>query len=285
MLTALKNAILAKMSRIDRDRGPNGFAFQPDEEYIKYLTGTSHRILQNPEEVFDLAGKRFALLCLLYKKHFLHPENTFRVAVVGNPNLGKTTYSSSIFKIFKHYNFPTGYVDLDLYTQSGKAMFGEVAWDKRPKRGFEQVRAEETHESIESFRNAAPGIIIADFPGHTDDSYQVDRLKAANLALILANDIEEKKQWEKLCQQVCVGYRFLISLKNGILINPVFPQIHGLNRKVILSPAMLTSATSILEEAVEMSGVSKQGYEQFFTQPELVVLQEYLDFLFSIQMP
>jgi len=80
-----------------------------------------------------------------------------------------------------------------------------------------------------------------------------------------------------------------LSYKN---INPQFyqtqglhPQVVNLNRKVVFSTAMLTSATSLVEKAADMTHAPKSEYERHFNQAELTVLQNHLDLHYSIQMP
>lgn len=207
------------------------------------LAAQAQEILNNPEEVYDLVGKRLALTSAILHKHFLNPTNTFRLAVVGNPNTGKTTFAYSIAKILELYQTPTTYVDLDIYTESGRAISGEIKWEERRKRDLEEIPLDETLGSIDKFANAKPGIIIGDFPGRITNEFQGRRLKQANLALILALNEQDLSHWVNLCSKNEVGYIHAISKQSFTPEAPIHPQVHSLHRQIqintSLSPLLL----------------------------------------------
>lgn len=255
------------------------------ESTAKKWAGEARKILEDPESVYNLAGRRLALISVISKEHFLKPENTFRVAVVGNPNLGKTTYSYSIAKILELYGTTCSYFDLDVYTQSGSAISGTIEWAKRLKREPPEIKPEDIKQNINTFGQKRPGIIIGDFPGRIEDKYQIRRLKKADLALILASDLTEKNKWAELCDKAGIGYRWVMSYPHINTNAPFYPQIYDLERKVNTTTSMIISATSLLMEVTDLTGFGPVNYQNFFTNPELIILEEALDFHFSIQNP
>lgn len=269
------------MTKPDRDR--ENFNYEPEQDpNFKLLVRESEKILENPEEVYDLAGKRLALRGLQLKEHFSKPENTVRFAVVGNSNLGKTTYSYTVAQILDLYSIPVNYVDLDLHTQSGLAMAGVTnSWVTTRA----EIPEDEINKSIKDFAQSGPGIVLGDFPGRLENPHQVNRLKTSSLALIFALNLKERDEWAELCDKAGVGFRWVISRRSTSLQGPLYPQTVGLERRVIFSASILASATSIVEEAAQITNAPKSTYQNFFSQPELVVLEEVLDFLYSIQMP
>lgn len=259
---------------------------EPFNPKVDSLVNESRKILNDPNRVFELAKTRLFFLATELLDHFNKPENTFRIAVIGDTNLGKTTFAYSVFNILRnHCSFPAYYIDLDLHTESGSAISGKIKWEERRKRTQKEIPPQKIHDSINLFAKSGPGITLGDFPGRIDNPSQIERLNQANLALIFALDKGGKDQWARLCTKAGIGYRWVISRTTPSLENPIYPQITGLRRRVIFDTEITTSVTSILEEAAEMTGAPKSVYENIFTQAELVVLQEYLDFLFSIRMP
>lgn len=246
------------------------------------LASQAGEILKNPERVYDLVGRRLALTSIALKNHFLDTKNTFRLGVIGNPNVGKTTYSYSISKILELYKTPTTYIDLDVHTESGRAMSGEITWEERRKRKSDEIPLEEVNENIAKFANAGPGIVIGDFPGRISNEFNPQRLKRANLALIFGRNYSDVIPWMDFCTKCNVGYRFAISREDLSLKVPIYPQVDDLNRKFQITTPLMASATSILLEASKLTDGPKINFDNFFSQPELVVLEEVYDFLFSI---
>ncbi|MCH7730140.1 hypothetical protein IID21_01260 [Patescibacteria group bacterium] len=251
---------------------------------LEDLAEEAHKILEDQKLVYDLAGKRLALRTVELEAYLSQPENTFRLAIVGPPNRSKTTYAYSVYSVLKKYDLSTHYLDLDLYTESGLAISGMIDWAQRTKRTLEEVGEEKILESIKTFGNLKGGIVVGDFPGKIDDPYQTQRLKQTELAIILAKDHEEIKEWSDLCSTLGVKYRWLISeteppLKYEIL----YPSFYNLTRNVRFSPMILVSVTSILEEIAAIRNITLSNVGAHFSQPERVVLEEVLDFHFSIQ--
>lgn len=257
---------------------------EPDNNHIPFLVEESRKILNDRELIYDLAGKRLALRAIELRGHLSEPANTFRLAIIGNPNRSKTTYAYSCYSVLKTYDVPAKYHDLDVYTQSGMSISGVIGWNERVKRTLEEIPKEEIHESIQTFIDDVPGIVIGDFPGKIEDPYQAQRLEKADLAIILAKDPEEVEEWAKLCTSLGVGYRWLISETEPPLpYDILYPSFYNLTREVRFSPMMLISATSILEEIAAIRDLTLSNIENCFSQAELVVLQEILDFHFSIR--
>lgn len=249
------------------------------------LAEEARKILESRDLVYDLAGRRLALTATQLQDHLSRPENTFHLAIAGSPNRSKTTYAYSCYEVLKAYNLPTSYHDLDLYTQSGKAISGEIDWSRRIKRGLEEIPKEKVTQSIRAFLEDRPGVAIADFPGRLNDPYQTDRLRGADLAIILGRDREEVRGWDKLCSNVGVRHRFLISeTKPPLPYAILYPSFFNLTRTVRFSPMMLVSVTSILQEIAQIRGLKISPWESYFSKAERVVLSEILDFTFSIQM-
>lgn len=249
------------------------------------LAEEARKILESRDLVYDLAGRRLALTATQLQDHLSRPENTFHLAIVGSPNRSKTTYAYSCYKVLKAYDIPASYHDLDLYTQSGKAISGEIDWSYRIKRGFDEVPEEEVVQSIRAFLEDRPGVAIADFPGKLNDPYQTDRLKGVDLAIILGRDRGDVGGWERLCSNVGVKRRFLISeTKPPLPYVTLYPSFFNLTRTVRVSPMMLVSVTSILQEIAQIRGVKISPWESYFSKAERVVLGEILDFSFSIRM-
>lgn len=257
---------------------------EPGNNHFPFLVEESRKILDDRELIYDLAGKRLALRAIELKGHLSDPANAFHLAIVGNPNRSKTTYAYSCYSVLKTYDVPVKYHDLDVYTQSGMAISGVIDWNKRVKRTLVEIEEKEISQSIQTFINDTPGIIIGDYPGRIKDQYQAQRLEKADLAIILAKDSEEVKKWAKLCTSLGVGYRWLISETEPPLPYEVlYPSFYNLTREVRFSPMMLVSATSILEEIAAIKDIPLSNIESYFSQAELVVLQEILDFHFSIR--
>ena len=249
------------------------------EDTALKLASQAHDILQNPEVVYDLTGKRLALISALTQNHFTDIKNGFRLAIVGNPNTGKTTFSYSVSEILKLYRVPCTYIDLDLYTNSGKAISGEIEWKERNKRSADNIPEAEIMKNIKDFSSPRIGITIGDFPGKINNEFQPQRLKGVNLALILAHNKQDADKWMDLCSTNGIRFRFLISEDDHIL----YPQAVDFKRKTVFSIPNLIYATSVLKEAVEKTNGPKIPFDSFFSQPELVILEEVLDFKFSIQ--
>ena len=249
------------------------------------LAEEARKILENRELVYDIAGRRLALVASNLNDYLSRPENTFHIAIVGNPNRSKTTYAYSCYEDLEEYGVPSSYHDLDIYTQSGKAIAGEIAWNQRIKRSLREISETEITKSIQSYHKDQSGVVIADFPGKLDDPYQIERLKGSDLAIVLGRDREEIRRWEKLCSDNNVGHRFLISETQPPLPYTVlYPSFYNLTRKPRFSPMLLVSVTSVLQQIAEMRSLNLPGWERYFNKAELVVLREVLDFTFSIRM-
>ena len=255
------------------------------ERLMAVWTPIIERIVHDPEELYDLAGKRLALITSLLGEHFKKSENTFRIAVVGNPNLGKTTLSYSLARILDLYGISSTYVDMDVYSNSGPAISGEIGWDQRIKRNANQVTQEEIQARTDQFEKTSPGIIFGDFPGRIGNLHQIEQLSKANIALILSTSIEQRKNWEEECAKAGIGYWWLISNEHVSPDPPFHPQVAGMKRRAIISPAMFATATTILLDAARMTDAPKANYQFAFMGPELLVLEELLDFHFGILTP
>jgi len=249
------------------------------------LADEAREILENRELVYDITGRRLALVAINLKDYLSRPGNTFHLAIVGNPNRSKTTYAYSCYEVLKEYGVPSSYHDLDIYTQSGKAIAGEISWDQRIKRGLSEISETEIGQSIQSYHKDQSGVVIADFPGKLDDPYQIERLKGSDLAIVLGRDREEIRRWERFCTDNDVRHRFLISETELPLPYVVpYPSFYNLTREPRFSPMLLASVTSILQEIANIRGLSLPKWESYFSKAERVVLCEVLDFTFSIQM-
>jgi len=248
------------------------------------LNSEVRRLLKRPEEIGDLLGRRLALIAGLTQGHFTDPRNTFRIAVIGDPNLGKTTYSYSVAKILEMYGTPSSYFDLDVYTESGRAISGEKGWQERRKRSLTQIKRREIKENIRKFGKIKPGIVIGDFPGMSSDKFQVERIHMANMALIFAGDYKHLDPWIKLCTRAHIYHRFLISRPKFSMEPPIYPQINRLYRKPISNLPLIASATSLLLESNEMTHGPKIEIGMHFNDAERTILEEIFDFYFSIQM-
>lgn len=248
------------------------------DPHVAELVKQAEGILADPEEVYDLAGKRFALRCVELEPFLT--SDTFRLGVVGNPNRGKTTYAHSCYQALKMYGFPTSYSDLDIYSVSGQAISGQVRWEERPKRPKPSPR--EVRESIKAHEKAGPGMVVGDFPGKVDDPYQRDRLKATDLAIVLGVNIADRRGWQELVTGSEVPALWLRSQLDRTLRYPLDPTIYALNREPKHTDLdVLTSLTKILEVVAEMRDVSLSDPWPFFTEAERVVLEEVLDFQFA----
>lgn len=249
------------------------------------LADEARAILENRELVNDVVGRRLALFAVTLKDHLSIPQNSFHLAILGNPNRSKTTYSYSCYEVLETYGVPTSYHDLDIYTQSGKAIAGEIAWDKRVKRDLGEIPETEIDQSIQSYRKDQSGVVIADFPGKLDDPYQIERIRGSDFAIVLGRNREEIRPWERLCTGNKVRHRFLVSeTEPPLSYSVLYPSFYNLTREPRFSPMLLVSVTSILQEIADMRGLSLPKWESFFSKAERVVLGEVLDFAFSIQM-
>lgn len=243
-------------------------------ELVKQTEG----ILASPEEVYNLAGKRLVLRCVELGP-FLTPD-TFRLGIVGNPNRGKTTYAYSCYQALEMYRFPAAYFDLDIYSVSGLAISGQVRWEERPKRSKPSIT--EVRESIRAYKEAGPGIVVGDFPGRVDNLYQLDRLEAVDLVMILDVSIADRRGWQELVGKSGVPALWLRSQLDKTPRYPLNPTVYALNREPKPTDLdVLTSLTRILEVVAEMKGVSLSSPWSFFSEAERVILEEVLDFNFA----
>lgn len=243
-------------------------------ELVKQAEG----ILADPEGVYDLAGKRLALRCVELEP-FLTPD-TFRLGIVGNPNRGKTTYAYSCYQALEMYRFPAVYFDLDIYSVSGLAISGQVRWEERPKRSKPSMT--EIRELIRGYKEAGPGIVVGDFPGRVDSPYQLDCLKAVDLAIILGVSTADRKAWQELVGKSGVPALWLRSQLDKTPSYPLDPTVYALNREPKPTDLdVLTSLTRILEVVAEMKGVSLSSPWSFFSEAERMILEEVLDFNFA----
>ncbi len=249
-----------------------------EDPAIRSLVAESRKIWSDTDAVYDLAGRRFALRCAELEPYFR--SRTFRLGIIGNPNRGKTTLAFSAHKTFGLYGFPSQYVDLDIYTHSGRAISGEIGWAQRPKRADAPRR--EVLESVRRFRKARRGIIVGDFPGRPDNPYQGERLKAVDMALVLGDNPKERLTWLAMAAKVGKPATWLRTNEAYTRKFPMDPTVYNLNRDV--HPAtldLLTALTRILENVARLVGVKTADPGAFFSEPERVILEEVLDFEFA----
>lgn len=244
------------------------------------------KILDDPVKVFKLIFRRIEILKACLIEPLSREENATRVAVVGYPNRGKTTFAYSVAQILDGLGFPANYVDLDIYTQSGLAMSGEVSWSNRPKNDFKKNPSQEMQNQnrvLKSYTETKPGIVIGDCPGRIDNPSNKLFLKNSDFAVILCANLTEMNAWAKLCSEAGVGHFWLISKPKIDMNPPIYPQISKLNRQTKLDYQTMIAATDLLFLFADIRNIQVPEYENFFTNPELVVLEEHLDFLFSMR--
>jgi len=242
------------------------------------LTKQAKDILSEPEQIYGLAGKRFALRCAELESSL--GSNAFRLGIVGNPNRGKTTLAYSYYRALEIFGLPTAYFDLDIYSYSGLAISGEIDWEKRPKRL--DASQKEVEGSILAFKGIDSGMVIGDFPGRADNLYQLNRLRAVDLAIVLGTDVADRSDWQELVEKSGTSFLWLRSRLNGALCYPFDPTIYALDRKP--RPAgldVLISLTRILEVVAEIRGVSLSDPWSPFTEAERLILEEVLDLNFA----
>lgn len=248
------------------------------DPHIAELVVQSRKILDNPEYVFDLAGKRLALRCVELEPYFA--SHTFRLGIIGNSNRGKTTYAYSSYLALQNYRFPSRYADLDIYSYTGRAIRGQIGWENWPKRT--DAPKKEVLESVREFRNAGPGIVIGDFPGKPDKPYQPYRIKAVDMTVLLGNDSLDRSKWERLVTISRKPSLWLRSQPDSIRRYPLDPTLYDLQR--IPKPGgldVMTSLTRIMEVIARIVNVPLRNPWKIFTEPERVVLEEVLDFEFA----
>lgn len=251
-----------------------------DDPHIRYLVTEGEKILHSPERVLDLAGRRAALRMVDVEDYFR--DHTFRLGIVGNPNRGKTTYAYSLYTSLKDSMFPAHYVDLDIYSQSGPAIAGRIAWDERPKRNDAPKR--DVMESLRKFKNVQPGLVIADFPGRADNPYQPRRAKALDMAVLLGDDPTDRDKWMRILEHAHKPYLWMRTRPDGKRTYPLDPTIYHLDREP--KPHSLditTSQTRILEVIANMRDIPLHDIWKMgiFTEPERMILEEVLDFEFA----
>jgi len=102
---------------------------------VARLAKKSGEILQDEGKVYDLVGKRLAWWAVGVEAGL--KESPFRLGIVGFPNRGKTTFAYSMFSLLKAYGMSAQYVDLDVHSNSGPAIAGEIEWrDRKNVKGF-----------------------------------------------------------------------------------------------------------------------------------------------------
>lgn len=252
---------------------------------IDFLFEQSKKILRDPEHMYDLAGRRFALRLLELQDHF--KDHSFRIGIVGKPNRGKSTYAYSCFRTLALYKFPTQYVDLDIYSNSGLALRGIVKWKDRPKRP--DAPKEETLASIRAYKDTRPGIIFGDFPGRPDNTYQSKRVRASDMAIVLGDNPEDREAWHRIVTKTHTPSLWLRTRADTKHTYPIDPTIYGLKR--IPKPGgldVMTSLTRILEVAARQLGLPLINLWKPlpngvipFSDPEQLILREVLDFEYA----
>lgn len=245
---------------------------------VAELVRQAENILSEPERVYDLVGKRLALCCVELKAPF--SLNAFRLGIVGHPNRGKTTLAYSYYQALETYGLPTAYFDLDIYSYSGRAISGEIDWRERSKRP--DAPRKEVEESILAFREVGPGVVIGDFPGKVDNLYQLRRLEAVDLAIVLGVSRNDREGWQELIGKSGISSLWFRTQLDKTPRYPLDPTLYGLNRKPKTTDlGVLTSLTRILEVAAEMKGVSLSNPWPLFDEAERLILEELLDFNFA----
>ncbi len=248
----------------------------------KILAAQASDILHNYDHTYDLVGRRLALRGIELTPHL--QTLPFRLGVVGNPNLGKTTLAYSYFKLLEVYGVPTQYVDLDLYSQSGPAIAGEIAWDQRTKRNA--VPEEEVLSSIAAYNNIPAGLVVADFPGRISNPHNPERIRGTDLILILTEKDEDRYAWMKLVSDNRRPFLWLQSVPSLQRTVPIHPSVRELMRKPKpFSIDVMISLTRILEMIAEMNTIPLHDIWTHLTQAERVVLEEVLDFEFAPLSP
>ena len=193
---------------------------------IDFLVHEGRKILKDPEWVNDLAGRRLALRLVELEDYF--KGHTFRIGIVGKPNRGKSTYAYSCFRSLELFKFPTHYFDLDLYSNSGQALRGTVKWEDRPKRA--DAPKEETLASIQAYKDTGPGIVFGDFPGRPNNPYQSRRVRSSDIAVVLGDDPEDRKAWQRIVYKTHTPSLWLRTRKDTAHTYPKDPTVYGLNR-------------------------------------------------------
>lgn len=250
------------------------------EPVLAQLLEETRSILSDPEETIDLVGRRFALRCIEIQRYFSQTGGSFRLAIVGNPNRGKTTFAASAADILRLYGVHSNCFDLDVYTQSMRAMTGEISWSQRPKRS--DISRSEVLQNIKLYREAGPGLVIGDFPGKPGNPYQSSRLKASDLVLILVCSLEEKDLWTDLSVKAQKISLWLQSKKSWDINPPLHPFISDLDRCLKSgSIEIQIILTRILEVIAEVRGVPLTNPWNFFTEAQRTVLEEVFDFMYA----
>lgn len=263
------------MTGIERHRDPK----------IQFLVDEGRKILNDPEQVYDLAGKRLMLRVVELNDYF--KNHSVRIGIVGRPDRGKSTYAFSCFRSLELRGLPTQYVDLDIYSNSGLALQGIVKWDDRPKRP--DAPKNETLASINAYKHAKPGVIFGDFPGWPDNPYQGQRVRASDMAVVLGDDAKDRDAWFRIVSKTHKPSLWLRTRKDNERTFPIDPTVYNLNR--IPRPNgldIITSLTRILEVIAKQRRIPLIDIWKplpdgrvAFSDPEQLILREFLDFEFA----
>lgn len=255
------------------------------DQKINWLVEQGRAILDNPERVYDLAGRRLALRLIKVEDYF--KKHSFHLGIVGNPNRGKSTYAYSCFRTLELYQFPAQYFDLDIYSNSGLALRGIVNWEDRPKRL--DAPKKETLLSIKAYNDIKPGIVFGDFPGRPSNPYQARRVQSSDMAIVLGDDPEDRKAWHHIVSKTHTPSLWLRTRSDHTRTYPIDPTVYGLNRTP--KPGgldIITSLTRIIEVITKQIGLPMDNIWKTlpngitpFTEPERLILQEILDFEFA----
>ncbi|MFX1537554.1 MAG: hypothetical protein ACFFDI_25410 [Promethearchaeota archaeon] len=232
-------------------------------------------ILNDRDRIYDLAGRRFAFYCVQVEEYF--NQHCFRLGVLGNPNRGKTTFVASSVGALSVYGIQAIYADLDVYTQSGLAMFGMIGWEDRPKN--HDLSEEVVLKNIQRYSELSSGLVVADFPGRFDNPYHADRLASTDLALILAKTEKERLGWIELAENTNTPWLWLESKRKFRVAPPILPFIFGLDRTANWDVKIFVILTRVIQAIAIMREISLIHPWPFFTEAERVVLEEVLDFL------
>ena len=248
-----------------------------DDTRLKQLIKQSKEIVDSPGDMYDLAGKRFALYALQLLPYF--ENNSIHIGIVGNPNRGKTSFAFSATELMSHYGLPALYFDLDDYTKSGGAISGSISWAERKKR--ELVPPEEINQTIADF-SKSHGLVIGDFPGRADDIYQNQRVSSLDMAILMTTGKEDSIEWKKLLEESNIPTsRLIIGKHRGQTSDhdPIAPYIVR-ERKPFTIP-MIIACTRTLVNIACIKDVSLIEPWSEMSQAERVVLEEVLDFEFA----
>ena len=202
------------------------------------------------------------------------------MGILGNPNVGKTTFGAKAYEMLQLYGVTASHLfDLDSYSPSVEAALGKIAWDERVKKN--EISAKEFISSIEEFLSLK-GLVIADFPGQIEDKFQVHRILTLDLGFVLANNANDRTSWLWVLKSLGKPFVWLQSRIVADLSNPIDPFITNLNRNAYqFDVRILIILTRIIEHIAYQTGMELTDIDAFFTQAERIVLHEFLDFFYA----